>query len=175
MRPTETAHATRNEKAERNATRHKYIRKLELLLERDERTETYTAGRLYADGKHVCDTVEDTDRDANRNGVFDGAEQKVYAKTAIPNGRYRVTLEHSPRFSPRYDGRRVPTLHGVPHFTNVLIHTGNTADDSAGCIIVGKRAGAGVVQHSKATFIDALLPLLFDAERRGEEIYITVL
>lgn len=148
---------------------------MELLLEREERTETYTAGRLYADGKHVCDTVEDTDRDANRNGVFDGAEQKVYAKTAIPNGRYRVTLEHSPRFSPRYDGRRVPTLHAVPHFTNVLIHTGNTADDSAGCIIVGIRAGNGVVQHSKATFLDVLLPLLFAAEKRGDEIWITVL
>ena len=84
-------------------------------LHRIARRATYTVGRLSVEGRYFCDTLEDKDRDANRNGVFDNGEQKVYARTAIPNGTYAVTLEHSPKFSPRYGGRKVPRLHDVPH------------------------------------------------------------
>ncbi len=141
-------------------------------LRRMVRKETYTAGRLYVNGVYVCDTIEDTDRDIDRNGRFDGGEAKVYAQTAIPNGTYRVTLEHSPKFSPRYGGRKVPRLHGVPHFEGILIHTGNTADDSAGCIIVGTAAASGQVTGSLAAF-DKLLRML-DRVADGEGISIKV-
>ena len=75
---------------------------MEILLRRIARRPTYTIGRLYIDGRYFCDTVEDTDRDLNRNGRFDNGEAKVYAQTAIPNGRYRVTMNvRSPKFSSR--------------------------------------------------------------------------
>ncbi len=146
---------------------------MKIELKRIARKETYTVGRLSIDGRYVCDTLEDKDRDQNRNGCFDGAEKKVYAQTAIPNGTYRVTLEHSPKFSPRYGGRKVPYLHDVPHFEGILIHTGNTADDSAGCILVGTNSATGRVSGSLMAF-NKLLPMLEQATARKEEITITV-
>lgn len=145
--------------------------KIELI--RIARKETYTIGRLFVDGRYVCDTLEDKDRDRNRNGRFDGEEKKVYARTAIPNGTYKVTLEHSPKFSPKYGGRKVPYLHNVPHFEGILIHTGNTADDSAGCILVGTNSVTGRVTNSLVAF-NKLLPMLEQAVARKEEITITV-
>lgn len=101
-------------------------------MRRIARRETYTIGHLYVDGKYLCDTVEDRDRDANRNGRFDCGETKVYAQTAIPNGRYRVTMKvQSPKFSKRreYDWWRpngkcgmLPRLLSVPHFEGILMH-----------------------------------------------------
>ena len=44
---------------------------MELLLKRIARRPAYTIGRLYIDGKLFCETVEDRDRDLNRNGKFD--------------------------------------------------------------------------------------------------------
>lgn len=146
---------------------------MKIELKRIARKGTYTVGRLSIDGRYVCDTLEDKDRDQNRNGYFDGAEKKVYAQTAIPNGTYRVTLEHSPKFSPRYGGRKVPYLHDVPHFEGILIHTGNTADDSAGCILVGTNSATGRVSGSLIAF-NKLLPMLEQATARKEEITITV-
>lgn len=146
---------------------------MKLELKRIARKETYTVGRLSVDGRYLCDTLEDKDRDQNRNGRFDGAEKKVYAQTAIPNGTYRVTLEHSPKFSPRYGGRKVPYLHDVPHFEGILIHTGNTADDSAGCILVGTNSATGRVANSLVAF-NKLLPMLEQAVARKEEITIAV-
>lgn len=146
---------------------------MKIELKRIARKETYTVGRLSVDGRYLCDTLEDKDRDQNRNGCFDGAEKKVYAQTAIPNGTYRVTLEHSPKFSPRYGGRKVPYLHDVPHFEGILIHTGNTADDSAGCILLGTNSATGRVSGSLTAF-NKLLPMLEQATARKEEITITV-
>lgn len=54
--------------------------------------------------------------------------------------------EYSPRFK-----RRLPYLHDVPHFLGILIHSGNTADDSAGCLIVGRNRVKGKVLDSRAT------------------------
>lgn len=144
-------------------------------MERDVRAEDYTEGRLSFDGEPICDTIEDRDRDENLNGVFDEDEEKVYGETAIPNGRYRVTLDYSPKFSPRYGGRRIPFVHDVPGFEGIRIHTGNTAADSLGCIIVGVRSEDGVVVKSKATFLNKVLPPLEAADEREEEIWLTVI
>ena len=143
-------------------------------MERGTRADTYTEGTLSFDGEHVCDTIEDCDRDENRNGVFDGDEKKVYGETAIPYGRYRVTLDYSPKFSPRYGGRKIPFVHDVPGFEGIRIHTGNTADDSLGCIIVGVRVGEGLVAYSKDTFLSKVLPPMEAADARGEEMWLTV-
>jgi len=151
---------------------------MKLLLHRIARKETYTIGRLYINGKYYCDTIEDKDRDFNRNGVFDNGETKVYSETAIPNGTYRITMKvQSPKYSryPQYAKCRgyLPRLLDVPSFEGVLIHIGNTAKDSAGCILVGKNKVVGKVLDSTATFWP-LYEQLQAADKRGEKIYITV-
>ena len=55
-------------------------------------------------------------------------------------------MQHSPRFK-----RVLPYLHDVPHFLGILIHSGNTEADSAGCIIVGKNTVKGKVTESRKT------------------------
>lgn len=156
---------------------------MEITLKRIARRPTYTIGRLYIDGKYFCDCVEDKDRDLNHNGRFDNGEVKVYAQTAIPNGRYRVTMAvQSPKFSHRaeYNWWRVngrygylPRLLDVPHFEGILIHAGSSARSSAGCIIVGRNTIIGQVTDSMAT-CKKLYPILKAAADRGEQIWITV-
>ena len=122
---------------------------MRLELKRIAKREDYTIGRLYVDGEYFCDTLEDKVRDLTR-------ETKVYGKTAIPEGTYEVTLRvQSPRFSQKkqYDFCKgyLPRLLGVPSFEGVLIHGGNTAADTEGCILVGKNTVRGMVTDSLET------------------------
>lgn len=94
-------------------------------------------------------------------------------ETAIPNGRYRITLVNSPKFSPKVDNRNMPLLNNVPSFTGILIHWGNSAADSSGCILVGKNYLGGRISNSKVTFL-ALLDKLDKAAASNEQIWITV-
>lgn len=99
---------------------------MELILERRSLASDYTAGRLYIDGKYFCDTIEDKVRDLDNEG-------KVYGKTAIPYGTYRIAMDVvSPRFAShkqyRHIGGKLPRLLDVPHFDGILIHIGNYAD-----------------------------------------------
>lgn len=71
---------------------------------------------------------------------------KKYAETAIPYGTYKITMGYSPKFK-----RVLPYLHDVPHFLGILIHSGTTEVDSAGCLIVGKNTVKGKVLESRAT------------------------
>lgn len=121
----------------------------------------YTVGRLYVDGKFFCNTLEDTVRDLNK-------ERKVPGKTAIPYGEYKVVFNWSPKF-----GRNLPRLLNVPAFEGVLIHPGNTADDSSGCILVGKNTEVGRLTESRYTS-DRLNVLVEDAQRKGESITIEI-
>ena len=157
---------------------------MEILLHRVARKQNYTIGHLYINGERFCDTIEDTDRDLNRNGVFDAGEIKIPSETAIPNGRYRVTMKiQSPKFSkkPEYNWWKpggkfgmLPRLLNVPHFEGILIHAGSSEKSSAGCIIVGRNTIIGRVTESMIT-CQKLYPLLWDAEIiRGEEIWLTV-
>lgn len=126
---------------------------MELYLRRKFKGAPYTIGDLCIDGNFFCNTIEDTVRhlpatcpDTSR-GRSCTCEEKVYAQTAIPAGKYKITLEYSPRFK-----RQMPYLHDVPHFLGILIHSGNTETDSAGCIIVGENTVKGKVLNSRATF-----------------------
>lgn len=152
---------------------------MKLELKRIARKPTYTIGRLYVDGEYFCDTIEDVDRDVNRNGVFDGDEHKVYAQTAIPNGTYEVTMKvPSPKFSTKAEYKwwpqaRLPRLLNVPHFEGILIHAGVSEKSSAGCIIVGRNTVVGRVTESMET-CKRLYPVLKAASNRGEKIAIWV-
>ena len=134
---------------------------MKLRAERLWKKPAYTVGRLYVDGKLYCNTLEDVVRDLDK-------EAKVPGKTAIPAGTYKVIYNWSPKF-----GRNLPRLLNVPHFDGILIHPGNTADDSAGCILVGKNTEVGRLTESRYTS-DKLNVLIEDAQRHGEEITIDI-
>ena len=136
-----------------------------LLLKRIALRETYTIGKLYVDGVYFCDTLEDKVRDYNKDGdLLDEYEQKVFGETAIPYGMYKVILNYSPRFK-----KILPRLLDVRHFEGILIHPGNTAKDTHGCILVGKNNQVGRVNESKVTF-DRLFAVL----KQATEIFIEI-
>ena len=131
---------------------------MELLLRRIARRDTYTIGKLYINGVYFCDTLEDTDRGLRQDlPVSVNKAKKKAGATAIPTGRYQVTLGvKSPRFSKKaqYDFCKgyLPRLINVPAFDGVLIHIGNTAKDTEGCILVGRNTKVGMVLDSGVTF-----------------------
>ena len=127
---------------------------MNIVLKRIALRDTYTIGKLYIDGKYICDTIEDKVRDINKNGKFDGEEKKVYGETAIPYGTYEVKWTYSPRFK-----KYMPELLNVPSFSGIRIHSGNTAADSLGCIIVGENKAVGKVLNSRAT-VNKLYPII---------------
>lgn len=131
---------------------------MELEVRRIAKREAYTIGRLYIDGERFCDTLEPTDRGLRQDMQIPVLRaKKRKGKTAIPTGRYRVTLEvKSPKYS---KGRQyafcdgyLPRLINVPAFEGVLIHIGNYPRDTEGCILVGKNTVVGAVMESTATF-----------------------
>lgn len=131
---------------------------MKLLLKRKAKKENYTIGDLYIDGKLFCNTLEDTDRNLTSTMSKDEiAKVKVYGKTAIPTGTYVVDMNTvSPKFGKRswaqpYEGK-VPRLQDVPGYEGVLIHPGNIADDTSGCILVGRNKVKGQVVESQNTF-----------------------
>lgn len=152
---------------------------MELKLKRIALRDTYTIGRLYVDNHYFCDTCEDVVRDLNKDGdLNDAGEGKVYGKTAIPYGRYEITLKiKSPKYSQRYaykwcDGY-LPRLLNVPHFDGILIHAGNSATDSSGCLLVGKNKVKGGLVGSMNTLKD-LYYILQRASDKRERIWISI-
>ena len=165
---------------------------MELLLRRIAKKPKYTIGKLYINGEYFCDTVEDTDRgiDSTMQFIDTGNNEgywitesgdkikKVYSATAIPTGTYKINLnEKSQKYSNfnRYSWARpfkgfLPRLENVPGFNGVLIHVGNSADDSSGCILVGSNKVVGRVINSTVTFY-RLMNMLQGVQ---EEITITI-
>ena len=130
---------------------------MKLKLKRIALKKDYTIGKLYIDDVYFCDTLEDTVRDLNKNGKFDGNEKKVYGQTAIPYGTYEVaTNVVSSRFKNRvwakpYNGK-IPRLLNVQSFDGVLLHPGSSQLDTSGCILVGKNTIIGRLTDSQKTF-----------------------
>lgn len=120
---------------------------MNLLLTRIENGDDYTIGLLSIDGRFFCNTLEDADRGLTSDmSLEDIQSKKVYSKTAIPTGTYTIDMSTiSNRFKDKewakpYGGK-LPRLVDVPGYEGVLIHVGNTVDDTSGCILVGERSG----------------------------------
>lgn len=135
---------------------------MNIVLKRIALRDTYTIGKLYINNKYICDTVEDKVRDINKNGVFDNGEKKVYGETAIPYGTYEVKWTYSNRFK-----KYMPEILNVPNFSGIRIHSGNTAADSLGCIIVGENKAVGKVLNSRAT-VNKLYPIIEKGCKEGK-------
>lgn len=153
---------------------------MELTLKRIALRDTYTIGKLYINNEYFCDTCEDKVRDINKDGdLYDIGECKISSLTAIPYGKYEITLKvQSPKYSLRtnYNWCKgyLPRLINVPNFDGILIHAGNTANDSAGCIIVGENKIKGQVINSMATLKRLYCSILKEASDRNEKIWITI-
>lgn len=152
---------------------------MELKLKRIAKKSTYTIGRLFIDDAYFCDTIEDKDRGLRQcDGEAACRKKKIKGMTAIPSGRYRVTLGvYSLRFGKqekyKFCGGFLPRLVDVPAYEGVLIHIGNTSLDTDGCIIVGQNKVRGMVIKSRETF-EALYAKIKEAKVRGEEVWITI-
>jgi len=137
---------------------------LEFILNRIYKDKHHTIGRLYFkprqnsdDLSYICDTLEDPVRD-----------KKIAGITAIPSGRYEITLEDSPHFK-----RELPYLHDVPEFTGILMHAGNTPEDTRGCILVGENKIKGQVVNSRF-WEREVTELIKAAIEDGQKVFITI-
>lgn len=107
---------------------------MKLTLIREIFTDKTTIGSLFIDGKFFCYTLEDKDRGLTSDMTLEEIKKiKVYGETAIPLGSYKLILNASPKFN-----RVLPRLQEVKGYEGVLIHRGNYAKDTLGCILVGK-------------------------------------
>lgn len=152
---------------------------MELVLNRKYKLPTYSIGKLYVDGVYFSDTLEDKDRNLFCGMGLEWIEEvKVYGETAIPYGRYKITLVKSPKYSKKQKfveltGGLMPYINNVPAWTGCLIHSGNTSKDTLGCILVGENKEKGKVINSFSTF-KRLWKILVEANERGEEIWLTI-
>jgi hypothetical protein len=139
---------------------------MEILIQREPSTLNSTAGTLIVDGVVECFTLEDVVREMPGKPV---STWKLAGKTAIPTGAYQVIIDFSNRFQ-----RPMPHVLNVPGFDGVRIHSGNTAADTEGCILLGKqRNGLDDVIESRVAFAE-FFPKLQAAINRGEQVAITI-
>ena len=149
---------------------------MELLLERTEKNENYTVGRLsllnriddeYLAGEDkdfLYDTLEPPVRHIDPKGRY------ILTKpTAIPEGRYAVVIT----YSRKYD-KWLPLLLWVDRFQDVRIQAGKTvADIKGGNIIIGLHRGDGRIVNAPNSVWN-LKDMMVQAKRRGEPIFITI-
>lgn len=152
---------------------------MELQLYRKYYKDGYTIGKLYVDDIYFCDTLEPPATQFLKiDGVGEIKLQKQLGKMAIPRGRYKIDMAtQSPRFAvsktyARVDGV-LPRLCEVTGFNGVLIHIGNWAKDTDGCILVGKNTAVGAVMNS-AYWFWKLYDVLYAERLRGKESHISI-
>lgn len=156
---------------------------MELILKRIFTCDSYTIGKLYINGEYFCDTIEDSDRGLTSDMTEEEIkEKKVYGETAIPIGSYDITMNvKSPKYSnfakykwaKPYDGY-LPRLENVKGFEGILIHVGNFASNSLGCILVGLNNVKGQVTSSTVTFQKLMDGFLWKAKENNEDIKIII-
>jgi hypothetical protein len=133
------------------------------------KAETYRAGKLSINSKFFCYTIEDKDRGLTQSmSVEEIAKIKVHSLTAIPLGRYEVTITFSNRFK-----KPMLQIMNVKGFEGIRIHSGNTSKDVEGCIAVAyEDSSDGFAGNSKA----AADKLFKDVELaiKKEKVWITI-
>ena len=155
---------------------------MKLLVDRKYKKETYVIGNLYVDGKYFSNTLEDRDRGLKQTDSLSVIKKKkIYGETAIPTGKYRITLDVvSAKYAgvtwyKKLCGGRMPRLLNVPGYDGILIHPGgsNGPLDTAGCILVGKNTIKGKLTQSRDTF-EKLYHILQEARKKNEIITIEI-
>ena len=158
---------------------------MELVLTRIAKRRNYTIGRLaiikeeneeyrtYTHEEYFCDTLEPTVLELKTNVSKDAvlrspAKAQSLKPFAIPEGRYAVVISYSQKFR-----EWLPILLGVPAFSGIRIHAGNTAKDTQGCILVGRNQIVGKVLESRKWLYE-LKQKIVKAKDKGEPVWITI-
>lgn len=142
---------------------------MEILLIRENFTDDYTEGKLFINGVYICDTIEDCDRGLDSSmSEEEIASKKVFGKTCIPTGRYKVIIDHSNKY-----GKDLIHILNVKCFNGIRMHSLNSADDSLGCIGPGVRTAPGWVSKSRDTYKVVHSKVEY-ALKRGDEVFITI-
>ena len=141
---------------------------MNILIDRYNSENDYTDGLLFVDCKFICYTLEDEYR-----------SKKVYGETRIPDGVYNVSLRTVGGFHNRYSNKYpfhkgMLQIDDVPNFEHILIHTGNSDDDTAGCLLVGSTADKdkGFIGGSVKAYKE-LYPMVLSALEQNKEVTIT--
>jgi len=113
--------------------------------------------------------------------------EKVYGETRIPSGNYELKLRTHGGFHVRYLDRYGKDFHkgmvqlmDVPGFTDVLIHAGNTDDDTAGCILVGDACDSNIAANGKGALsksrdaYERIYEEIRDALLEGKKVYLRI-
>ena len=132
-----------------------------------------TNGLLFIDDVFECYTLEDEHRDV-----------KVMHETCIPEGEYKIEYRTVGGFHSKYTARYGAFHRGmlwikqVPGFEYILIHTGNTDEHTAGCLLLGDTQTNN--QISKDGFVGSsgqaykrIYPPIAEALENGECVEIT--
>jgi hypothetical protein len=146
---------------------------MELTLQRTHDNGSDTIGMLLVDGKFSCFVLEDTFR-----------AEKIKGETRIPAGRYRVQLRKVGAMHIAYSAKYGKSHHGmleiagIPNYSAVMFHIGNTKDDTAGCPLLGDsltRVGdrARQVQQSTACY-KRVYPIVANELQAGREVWVNV-
>jgi len=139
---------------------------MEILVDRFVSDEDSTVSRVMVDGNFVCFGLEDEYR-----------VDKIVGETRIPAGTYQIKLRteggHHQRYKERFSDIHRGMLHiqDVPNFTWILIHCGNTDEDTAGCLLVGSQAitepGNMAITSSTAAY-RRFYPMVVDAAANND-------
>jgi len=155
---------------------------MKLKLIRKWKKENYTIGQLYVNGVFFSNTIEDKDRGLSQNMSIDKIKSvKKPGITAIPTGTYEIVLNvQSSKYKKsktmmQFCNAYMPRLLNVPGYEGILIHPGNTAADTEGCIIPGKNDKVGWVSNSTSYFKDLYNRMKIASRSRDEKITIEII
>lgn len=120
----------------------------------------------------VCFTIEDEYRTV-----------KVYNETRIPAGKYKVKLRSEGSFHEKYLAKFGADFHkgmlwvtDVPNFEYILIHIGNSDDDTAGCLLVGNTSQQNITEEGtiggSTEAYKRIYPQIRDAILEGKDVFI---
>lgn len=150
-----------------------------ITIKRTYKKTNYTIGDLFVNNQWFCNTLEDVDRGLKKEDPLSYIlKYKRFGSVAIPSGTYDLSINiKSPKYS-KLDKYKIiqgkmPRIMNIPGFDGILIHPGNTAKDTKGCILVGKNKVKGMVCESVDTFFK-LYKTLQDANNKGEKITLTI-
>jgi hypothetical protein len=144
-------------------------------LKRFSQSKESTLGLLYINDVFQCFTLEDQEQ-----------KNKVMHETRIPQGTYEITLRTEGTFHANYKvSKHFKMIHkgmlwirNIPGFEYVLIHTGNTDNDTSGCILIGdvitqNVTGRGYLAESTLAY-QRVYPAIAAAILDGQKVHIKI-
>ena len=143
---------------------------MRILIDRKWKKNNYSIGKLYINGHYFCDTLEDKDRGLKQSMELKELKKlKIAKETAIPTGSYVLIISYSKKFK-----RDLIAVLNVPAYSGIRFHSGNTAKDTEGCILVGKNTEVGKVLNSRY-YYENLHMMVKDALEKGEKVTLDII